>query len=988
MSDKVKNIVAYFMKKPSFVMYLNRLRSNIYQPIISLDAKVIESKEPIPYANRMDKPLKEVTKGYKWGDLFDCAWFNFTGVLLEDLTSDMVAIINTGGEGCVWDDDGVVQGITNVMSPEDVFQTIKGKRIVSADKLGIKDKKVDFWVEVGNNGLGGKSSGMSKLKRADICHSRQDIFGLYYDFMALYFNIISVEEKDKDYLSILEALKNAKKASGNLSIEEVAKAREILAVELSQETKDEFTVIATGHGHLDLAWLWPIRETKRKAERTYSNALVNIDKYDDYIYGSSQPQQFEWMKETRPNLYNKIKQAVASGSIEPQGGMWVEPDTNITGGESLIRQFYYGKKFFREEFGKEIGILWVPDVFGYTAALPQIMKKCGVDNFLTIKLSWNTVNKFPYHSFNWEGLDNSNILVHMPPLGTYNASGFPFALRKTKNNYAENKIANVAHMPFGVGDGGAGPGEFHINMLSRQRGMSNLPKLEFGTSVTFFDRLSVFKDKLPNYKGELYLEKHQGTFTTQSRTKYNNRLMERLLHNVEWLYSLLNLEGVEYPRTEIDKIWKEVLLYQFHDILPGSSIQRVYDELEVSYKKLEEKLLKLQQAAFIKLTKPNAEATVVNTIDFARSGNVKVQDSWYNYNAKPFSSAIMTKANEEQAKLAYTDNSIENEHLRVVFNDLGEIIKIFDKKSNYNCVKSAFNSLHVYKDRRVHYNAWDIDIKYTKKKPSRFKPYATKTYIDGMVVVRETQYKYNKSILIQEVKLYSDSKMVVFDTIADWQEKHKMLRADFYPHHFGDKVKCDIQFGNIDRSTKTETKIDYAQFEIPAHKWVDVFERNYGVALINNCKYGHRVKDGLISLNLLRSPVWPDPTADRGKQKFSYAIYPHKESVFRSELVKLAYEFNNPIMVTNGVRIDNLFDLQAECVMIESIMTTDDNNLAVRLYEYEGKDTIVELNANFKYNKAYETNMIFQGETECKLDSLYFTPYEIKTIVFNVNKEK
>ena len=407
------------------------------------------------------------------------------------------------------------------------------------------------------------------------------------------------------------------------------------------------------------------KETKRKAARTFSNQLDLINNYPDYIFGASQPQQYQWMKDLYPALYGQIKHAVNSGRIEAQGGMWVEADTNVTGGESLVRQMLYGKRFFKDEFDKDMKILWLPDVFGFSGALPQIIKKSGMDYFLTIKLSWNEHNKFPQHSFIWEGIDGSAVLVHMPPEGTYNSEANADAIIDAYNKYVE-KHTNKAFLPFGVGDGGGGPGESHLEIISREYDLEGIKKVKLSTAEEFFRELEMDKSTLNSYQGELYLEKHQGTLTTQAKNKRYNRKIEILLRNIELLASYAAEKGYTYPKEKIENIWKEVLLYQFHDIIPGSSINRVYVESVKRYQEMIQELNAIYLDITIRLSNGEAAFTAINTLQFEAEKNGLSDNRWYYAEIAPFSSAARAK-NPDSSSLSYSSDSIANDKLIISF---------------------------------------------------------------------------------------------------------------------------------------------------------------------------------------------------------------------------------------------------------------------------------------------------------------------------------
>lgn len=964
-----------------YSLFLKKLKFSVYTPIAQLNAFVHKSAEPIPFAEMKDEHFSSIKIGDNWGGFFDCAWFKFTADI-DNMQENLVAVIDVGGEGCIYSKDGsAIQGITNVLGMVDRFQSVKGKAVIPLNRIdNFKDGKILFYADCGNNGKGGKSAGQACFKRADICVFRQDILDLYYDILACY-QLLCAVNNNAQKKEITARINKAISIAHNTEPEKVIEARNVLSEMFDGKYKQNFTVYAVGHGHLDLAWLWPVRETKRKAIRTFSNAIYESEQCPSYVFNGSQPQQYEFIKEKSPELYNKIKSAVANGNIEPQGGMWVEPDTNLPCGESLIRQCFYGKAYFRKEFQKDVKTLWLPDVFGYTAALPQIIKKCGMDTFMTIKLSWNNINDFPHHTFIWNGLDDSKVLVHMPPEGDYNSNATPYAFEKTYRQYKEKQVSDIALMSFGVGDGGGGPGEYHINMAKRCESLRYIPNVKMSSSEKFFDELKKDVSNYPEYKGELYLEKHQGTYTTQGKVKKNNRQCEVLLHFAEWICTMAYMQGKAYPHKELEEIWKEVLLYQFHDILPGSSIHRVYEECNARYEIIKKRLNDIIDDCVYFLCSDDNSFVALNSIDFERTGYLKHNNEWYRYSLAPYSSGKLEKA-DLPASLHFSNNVIENEHLKVVFNNMGQIEKIVDKPNNYNCVSSSFNAVKIYKDRFVHpYNAWDIDINYTKHKPRDMKLAQSREYCDGNSVVRENKFVYNSSSLVQRIILTENCPYIKVENEVDWHETHKMLRIDAYPKNFSDKVLCDIQFGNIERSTKTDNKIDFAQFEIPAHKWVDVFDGEYGIAILNDCKYGHRVKDGLISLNCLRSPVYPDKTADRGKHTFTYAIYPHKEKPMESELIKIGYELNNPLRIYKGsLDIKPIFNCDNSNIIIETVFVNNKGNIAVRMYETAGKETDASVSINTAYESIHETDMLFDNATEMDLTNLHFNPFEIKTL--------
>ncbi len=727
---------------------------------------------------------------------------------------------------------------------------------------------------------------------------------------------------------------------------------------------------------MDLAWLWPIRETKRKISRTFSNTVYNIEKYPEYIFGVSQPQQLDWMKSLYPSLYKKIKEYILKERIEPQGKMWVECDTNVTGGESLIRQSLYGQKFWHKEFEKSPKMCWLPDVFGFNGNLPQILKKCGMEYFLTIKLSWNKQNKFPYRTFIWKGIDDSSVLSHMPPEGNYNSDATPVPVSWAHEKNTEKETVKNVSLPFGVGDGGGGPGEGHIECALRQKDIGHSPRVKLKTAGELFENLDKLREKLPTYKGELYLETHQGTYTTQAKVKYYNRLIENTLHSVEFLATYAYVKkGIKYPYEKLEKIWKELLLYQFHDIIPGSSIKRVYDECVPRYQSMYEELISMQKKLLKNISEKKTGLCAFNPTSFSRKEFIKYGEKYYLAETGPYASKKLSPA--DIVKIS----SMENEYMKLYFGEEGQIVSLYHKKYQKEFCKDYLNVLKVYKDKKTYYNAWDIHINYTKRRPKYFKFIGFKQFQEGPSIIRESIYKYNKSTLTQKVILTMGKPYVEFVNSIEWQETHKMLRAEFAPNYYGDEVTCDIQFGNLKRSTKNQTSQEKAQYEICAHKWVDVTKDGYGISLLNNSKYGHRVKEGVISLNLLRSPMYPAKDADKGIHTFTYALYPHKGDCHEALTAKMGYSLNNPLVV-NHAEFDSFIISDKPNIVIETVKMAESqkDEVIIRVYENSGNETKSNLKLDVNYSKIHITDMLENNLEEISLEDLTFTPYEIKTI--------
>ncbi|MFI3229087.1 MAG: glycoside hydrolase family 38 C-terminal domain-containing protein [Bacillota bacterium] len=986
MDQTVKSSIK-FLAKCYLLTDFHKLMKHCYKKVADVDVTFSESPEPTSFEDRLSAQYAPIKKGQVWSTRnFDCGWFHIKGQVPASCAGKKVVLVfSINGEGVLMDSAGnPLQGISDLSAVVEFAQPKRGKRVIDIAASATGEEVIDYWLEAGNNRRPNRPV-KAKLKEANIAIVDDNCKALFYDFVALAFQATAEKVDSQKAKSITVALKASLKKVKNYTAEEIAEARAILAKEMDNGEVSPYTVYATGHAHLDLAYLWPIRETKRKAGRTFANQLHNISKYDDYVFGASQPQQFEWMEERYPALFARMKEAIESGNMELQGGMWVETDTNVVSGESMVRQNLYGKRYWKEKFNKEMRMCWLPDVFGFSGNLPQILKKCGMDYFETIKLSWNNQNKFPHRTFIWEGIDNSDVIVSMPPDETYSSDGSPWSMVNAIKNFPEKDKVDVCGMLFGVGDGGGGPGEGHLEMLKRVDKMKGLPAVKLAPAIDLFDELAKKKDVLVRHKGELYLEKHQGTYTTQSKNKYYNRKCEFALQNLEFFSVVDMLKGAGYPQEDIERIWKEVLLYQFHDIIPGSSIKRVYDESQARYAELLEELIGMQKVALRSIASGNNGKSIINPIGYPVKGVVAIEDKVYAVDLAPFSASPIGDAIEvDTSELKGSSDSIESDKYFIKFGSDGSIVSLFDKVNNKEISGSYMNQLSVYNDKKLKYNAWDIDIEYSKQTPNKFVLLECENMVTATSIVRKSTYKYNLSTLVQTVTLSVGKPIIEFTMNINWQETHKMLRADFKPTVFNDEVTCDIQFGSLKRSTKDDTKIEKAQFEICAHKWIDVTEEGYGLSVITESKYGWRVKEGLISLNLLRSPVFPAPDADKGKHTLKYALYPHTGDYNEAETQRVAYTYNNaPILVDGAIELDSVANSSNVHAVIDGIKIAEDGSgIVIRMYEDAGCDSVTKLAVNIPYATVVETNLLEETIKEINLaDEISFTPYEIKTFI-------
>ena len=949
---------------------LKNLESRIYLPLCDIDMEVYVTPEPVPFDKKTTGHKKTVRKGEYWGKLWDCGWFHFTGTVPKEAKDKKVVLyIDIHGELCIFDENGVpIKGLTSGASAHNpALESPKKREYVITEKAE-GGEKIDIWADAGCNDLYGMYPGVGEIEYADISVCRENVKALYFDAYVLVDLLKQLDKDSARYHRLRQSLFDAACVLWDYNDDEIEKASKILAKELDKKCGDcDFSISAIGHAHIDLAWKWPIRETKRKGARTFSTALYNMKKYPEYVFGESQPQLYEWVKSAHPEIFSQIKERVKEGRWEVQGAMWVEADTNISGGEALIRQILYGKRFFKEEFGKDMEILWLPDVFGYSASLPQILKKSGVPYFMTTKLSWSRHNSHPHQTFIWKGIDGSEVLVHMPPEGEYNSTAMPWAIKKIEHEYLDKCVSDEALMLFGIGDGGGGPGEKHLEILKREKNLSGLVPVRQERSIEFFKRLEKEKDRYKTFKGELYLEKHQGTYTTQARNKKYNRKMEILLREAEFAAIAT---GMDYPQKELETIWKEVLLYQFHDILPGSSIKRVYDESLERYETLEKETEKIIQLAY------GSGDYAINSLSWDRNGWIKKDGKWYNIIVPAMCSAKLE--NGIQSNEIKTENTgvLENECVKVLFNADGSIISVLDKTENKEIISEYSNRFAIYYDDG---DCWDFSEEYRTRSPRYFELVKMEAFKDGPVKMLKQEYAFGKSKIWQTVSITDGSAIVTFDTKVDWQEHYKMLRTAFYTNMNTDCVTCDIQYGNISRSASNNTSLDMAMYEICAHKYVDLSENSYGVALMNDCKYGHYVKGGVIDLNLLRSPDFPGEDADIAIHSFRYALYPHTGNLADSDVIHKSYEFNYPLNF--GKKVNQLVTVSNTDVIIESVKKAEDSNaIILRIYESKGKAAKTALIFSRDVKSAYIVDMTENSQKPVNLNSIELKSFEIVTV--------
>ena len=793
---------------------------------------------------------------------------------------------------------------------------------------------------------------------------------------------------------------------------------------------DEVVATCIGHTHIDVAWWWTVAQTREKVVRSFATVLKLMEEFPGYKFMSSQPVLYYFLKQRYPELYEKIRQRIAEGRWETEGGMWLEADCNLTSGESLVRQFLHGKRFFREEFGQDNKILWLPDVFGYSGALPQIMKKSGVDYFMTTKLAWNQINRIPNDTFIWRGIDGSEVLTHLiTTVGigqnpkesfftTYNGTLHPDSIMGGWERYQDKEINNDILISYGFGDGGGGPTREMLETSVRmERGIRGIPKVRQETARVYFDELNArVKDnsRLETWEGEFYFEYHRGTYTSMARNKKGNRKSELMMMDLE----LLGVLAGDYPLEDDTRLWRDIiLLNQFHDILPGSSIAEVYDVTKTEYEQLAQEAGAIIESRLNKLAGSGEGVTVFNTLGFDRNDVVRLGDlkasalqdetgALYPVQQTPDgavaylrnlpSKGYKTLAAAETAAASpfvHRDNlHLETPFYTVTLDEQGRIVSLFDKEFDRELVQPGMkaNQLRVYEDKPIYYDNWDIDMFYTEKSWPVDELLEMAWVTDGPVCTTlALTYRCSLSTVWQKIHFYADTRRIDFETKVDWKLHQHLLKAEFPVDIHSDEATFEIQFGNVTRKVHTNTSWDKARFESCAQKWMDFSEGHYGVSLLNDCKYGHSVKNGVIGLTLLKSGVEPNPNADVEVHTFTYALYPHGETWKEAATAHESYKLNQPAYVVAAGQPGQAMSyasVDQRNVILETVKEAENGSGTVlRLYEFENARTKTVLHVPAGVTRAYSTNLLEEIEEELPVENgqVAFTikPYEIKTIL-------
>jgi alpha-mannosidase len=974
------------------------IRPAIYATSTPLSLEMWQAPgEPVPFAEAAAAGHVPAKVGDPWGPPWSTTWFLARGTVPHSWAGRRVeAVLDLGhpsagpgfqAEALAYDLDGVpIKGIHPRSQHVPIAAPAAGGEVVALrlEAAANPDVLADDFIPtlVGDRSTAG-SDPLYRIARADLAVLDESVWHLHLDTLVASELMATLAWRDPRKHELLRALERMLDVLDPRDVAaSAAGARAVLAPALARPANASAHVLsAVGHAHIDTAWLWPIRETIRKCIRTFANVTALGNEYPELVFACSQAQQYAWVKDHQPAVYERFVAAVKDGQVVPVGAMWVEPDGNLPGGEAMARQLVHGKRFFLDELGVECREIWMPDSFGYNAAMPQLARLAGIDWFLTQKLSWNQVNKLPHHTFWWEGIDGSRVFTHFPPVDTYNAGLEGAELAHAVANFAEKGRSTRSLLPFGYGDGGGGPTR---EMLERARRLADLegsPRVVIESPAEFFAAAQAEYPDAPVWSGELYLELHRATFTSQAKLKWGNRRCEHLLREAElWAATAAVRHGAAYPYDELDRLWKVVLLHQFHDILPGSSIAWVHREAADAHDAAMADLNQLIATATTTLAGSGTTPWIFNAgpqhrhevIGGTPAGVASVP-------ALGAATMTMTAAATVTPAVAVTSRSLDNGLVRVELDDDGLIASLRDLTAGREVFApgSRGNLLQLHTDQPNHWDAWDLDAHYRNRRVDLTRVEAiTQVGDDPMVGAVRVERRFGDSRVTQTIQVRAGSPRVEVTTEIDWHQEEEILKVAFPIDVHADRSTAEIQFGHVHRPTHTNTSWDAARFETYAHRWLHVGEPGYGVAVINDATYGHDVtrtsRDGggtttTVRLSLVRGPRSPDPNADAGLHRMTYAIV---AGASIGDAVAEGYALNLPLRAVagsppggdagTGGGLAPLVTVDNPAVVVEAVKLADDRSgdVIVRLYESRGGRASATLQAGFETDSVQVVDLL------------------------------
>ncbi|GHD23819.1 alpha-mannosidase [Streptomyces galbus] len=983
-------------------LHQQRIRPAVHAARVPLEVRAWQAPgEPVPFEQAAAASYEPFAMDTPWGPPWGTTWFRMRGTVSAEWAGRRVeSVIDLGFVGG-WPGNQA-EALVHLTDGTPLKAVNPLNRYVPVAHPAAGGESVDYLVEAASNPdiladgfaaptplgdvLTAGDRPLYTFRRADLAILDEDVWHLDLDVQVLRELMGELDDHDPRRHEILHALD---RAMDLLDLDDVAGSaaavRESLQPVLARPAHASAHIVSgVGHAHIDSAWLWPIRETRRKIARTFSNVTSLAEEYPELVFACSQAQQYAWVRDHHPQVWARIQESVEKGQWAPVGGMWVEADGNLPGGEAIARQLVHGKRFFLEHFGIETKGVWLPDSFGYTAAYPQLARLAGNEWFLTQKISWNQTNTFPHHTFWWEGIDGTRIFTHFPPVDTYNARFSGEEMARAVRNYAEKGGAHRSLAPFGWGDGGGGPTREIMERARRLRDLEGSARVEIEHPDAFFAKARAEYPDAPVWVGELYLELHRGTYTSQARTKQGNRRSEHLLREAELWATTAALHapgGYTYPYDRLDRLWKTVLLHQFHDILPGSSIAWVHREAEAEYARVAGELEALTAEAVAALGAGGPR--VFNTSPYDRTEVIRTPDGAPAYVAVPAggSAPLTDAAPPRPVTVTVTDGGpvLDNGFVRVRVADDGTLASVYDLRAGREVLAEAGNLLRLHTDLPNHWDAWDIDKHYRNRSTDLLDAESvTVVEQDPLVGAVRVERAFGKgSRITQTVTVRAGSPRVDVGTDLDWHEAEKILKAAFPVDVRAAHSSAEIQFGHVLRPTHTNTSWEAARFEVSGHRWVHVGEPGYGVAVLNDSTYGHDVsrtvrEDGgtttTVRLSLVRAPRIPDPGADQGRHRFTYALLPGASI---AEAVAEGYALNLPLRVAEAAGAPApVVSVEGDGVTVEAVKLADDRSgdVVVRLYESRGGRARGVLRTGFPLAGAQVTDLLERPLPEAGAD--------------------
>jgi len=997
--------------------WLGLVKKSIYPYRAPLQVVFAPCLNPRDLSGRKSAEYRPINLGDMWGRAWDYGWFRFTGQLPAEWAGMRVdARVNLGGEAGVIAEDGEFSGRLTHGSVFDHWIEVDNVKLVEEAAGG---ETVSFEVQAWASNLDGvcrppdpdpsqdEANGKFEaiLKRAELCAVDNEAEALLHDAEVL----LGIARRSPEYSvrrrRIVRALLTAVFAWKD-DRTRAAEARAVLAPELAKPAAPSaLEAVATGHAHIDTAWMWRLGDSIGKLGRSFSTQCANLENYPEFVFGASSPIHYALVKEHFPRLYEKMKRFIAEGRWEIQGAMWVEPDTNVPSGESLIRQFLYGQKFLKEEFGVHAPIAWLPDVFGLSGCIPQICREGGVKYLMTKKIHWGRINLFTKTAFRWTGLDGSEVVVHiLPQVRDYNGRMESDYLYRAQEGFTEGDRLDKFLYTVGVGDGGGGPTEPMLNRARRMRSIEGLPRVRFGTAREVFEHLDEKRDLLELHQGDLYVEGHRGTYTSQARLKRQNRQLEILLGQTECLFSLLPPE--DYPHGELEEIWRLVLTNQFHDVLPGSGIREVIKDAVADYDQCFERHsglltrfnntlpeMSVGSSLFNMLTVPwrgCLEAATALAVDGRQVLAQKEPDgqtvSYIEMNPLCF---VTVEENQTSGTAKPLNQPVlENGHLRCEFDNNGQIVSLVEKRTGREMISRHHtgNRLGLYVDRPIDWDAWDIDRYYLREHLGNATAAGNWNGWYGPVrSVLEFHLAIGNSTIRQRCILENDGRRIDFETTVDWKERHRMLRAGFDTSIAGGIARNGVQHGFIDRPTHVNTTQQEAHFETPCQRYACLLGGDIGLAVLNDSKYGIRIESSTIELALLRSPTFPDYAADVEEHRFTYSVMPFSGVFEESGVPEEADRLNVSPLVLPGHDASGLelpFTLNAQGVTLECMKRAESGEgLIVRIANPYNRLVPVDLSAGSSAIECYSASILEEATEPVADGPIELAPFKFKTLL-------